>query len=330
MEISPRAKSLYDAATICDTTLPLVGALEGREDILERYRAAGITFAGLTIGVDIIGLGETLHTIANVRKMIGERDWMVLARHVSDIRDAKKQGKLAVNLHFQGAAALEGNPHFIEILYEIGVRHMILVYNQMNSAGSGSHERVDGGLSKYGIRLVEEMNRVGMIVDCTHTGYRTTMDIMDVSSAPVIFSHSNARRVCDHERNIVDEQALACVRTGGIVGICGVGKFLSARGTADVADVMAHIQYFSGLIGPENIALGLDTVFWSLDHHYRRISQNPDRYPANAYPPPPWHYLQPEQLPALADAILAAGFSERELLGILGENFLRVAARVWQ
>lgn len=328
---APSRGSLMERATVCDLTLPFDAGSAGREEVLDRYHRTGVGYVSLTVGSDLSGgTGRVLHNIADVRQMIADgSDRMTFVRSVADIRAARKAGKLAVGFHFQGSAPLESNPHLVEVFYELGIRHMLLVYNQMNAAATGCHERVDAGLSRYGLRLVAEMNRVGMLVDCTHTGYRATMEIMEASAAPVIFSHSNARAVWDHERNIADEQALACARTGGIVGVTGVGKFMSARGTAEVADLMPHIRHFADLIGPDRVAIGVDNVYYLGDEYYRMFARHPDRWP-NGYPPPPWHYFAPEQIPALADALLDAGFSETHARGILGENFLRVAERVWR
>lgn len=329
LTISDHARATYEDTLICDLTLPFEANTPGREDIIERYHKSGISFVSLTVGTDDAGTGPTIHNIANVRRMISDRsDRFTFVRSASEIRAAKAQGKVAIGFHFQGSGALERNPHLVELFYELGIRHMLLVYNQLNAAASGCHERVDTGLSRYGLRLVAEMNRVGMLVDCTHTGYRSTMEIMEISRAPVIFSHSNARAKWNHERNITDEQALACARTGGIVGVTGVGKFMSERGTAEVSDLLPHIRHFADLIGPERIAVGIDNVYY-LDQHYRNVAQNPDTWPTG-YPPPPWYYFSPEQMPALADRLLASGFTDIETRGILGENFIRLAEKVWK
>lgn len=316
-------------ATICDLTLPFNDEYQGREAVLDRFHASGVGFVSLTVGGDFHGTGRTVHNIADVRAMIRARaDRMVFVRSVAEIRAARAAGKLALGFHFQGSACLESNPNMVELFYGLGIRHMLLVYNQMNAAATGCHERVDAGLSRYGLKLVAEMNRVGMLVDCTHTGYRATMEIMEASTAPVIFSHSNARALFDHERNITDEQALACVRKGGVVGVTGVGKFLGAGGTSTVPDMLRHIRHWADLLGPDHVAIGIDNVYF-LEQHYRSIAANPDRWP-KGYPPPPWHYFAPEQVPELAEALLDQGFSEAEARGILGENFLRLAEQVWR
>ena len=327
--VAPPGQPLALRATMCDLTLPFSAEHPGREEALEAFHRNGVGFVSLTVGGDYGGTGPTIHNIADVRAMLLTRsDQMLFVRSVPEIRAARAAGKLAVGFHFQGSGSLEANPHMVSLLYDLGIRHMLLVYNQMNAAATGCHERVDSGLSRFGLKLVDEMNRVGMVVDCTHTGYRATMDIMDASSAPVIFSHSNARALYDHERNITDEQALRCARGGGLVGVCGVGKFLSEAGTARVEDLLAHIRHYADLLGPDHVVLGVDWVYF-LEHMYRKVALYPDRWP-KGYPPPPWHYFSPEQMPALADALLTAGFTETEAVGILGENFLRLAEKVWK
>lgn len=324
------SNSLFNSATVCDLTLPFEQHLEGREEVIDRYWRSGISFVSLSVGSDRNGAGATVHNIANVRELIASRcDKITFARGVEDIRKAKRHGLLAVGFNFQGSQALEANPNLVGLYYELGVRHMLLVYNQMNAAAGGCHERIDAGLSRYGLRLIQEMNRVGMLVDCMHTGYRSTIDIMEASSAPVIFSHSNSRAIRDHERNISDEQAKRCASTGGVIGITGIGKFLSDGGTPEVSDVMAHIIHFASLIGPEHIALGIDYVYFA-EQHYRNARRNLDKWPPKSYPPPPWHYFAPEQVPALSEGLSEHGFSEADVKGILGENCLRVATRVWK
>lgn len=328
--MNARTEALLRSAVVCDLTLPFEASeWEGRENVLDRFCGAGINYVSLTVGSDARGTGPTVHNLANVRRLIEEKsDRMTLATTVAAIRAAKSVGKLALGFHFQGSLALESNPNLVALYYDLGVRHMLLAYNQMNAAASGCHERVDAGLSRYGWRLVLEMNRVGMIIDCTHTGYRSSMEIMEASTAPVIFSHSNAHTICPHERNIKDEQARACAKSGGVVGVTGVGKFLSTRGTAEVANMMEHIVYLADLLGVEQVALGIDHVYF-LEQHYRTVSSNPETWPSG-YPPPPWHYFEPEQLPALIDALGDHGFSDADIRGVLGENFLRVAKEVWK
>jgi membrane dipeptidase len=329
MHTNVSLRNIYKSAIVCDMTLTFYAEYLGREVILKRAHAAGVSFVSLTVAGDFHSSGAMVHNIASVHEIVRKHsDLLVLARNVDDIRKAKEDGKLAVGLHFQGSASLESDPNMVQVAYDLGVRQMLLVYNLMNSAATGCHERVDSGLSRYGLKLVGEMNRVGMIVDCTHTGYRCTMEMMEASTAPVIFSHSNARALFDHERNISDDQIIACAKTGGVIGVVGVGKFMSERGTSEVSDLLPHIRYIADLVGPGHVGLGIDNVYF-FEQHYETTMAHQDRW-TKGYPPPPWHYFTPEQLPELSDALLLDGFSEAEVRGILGENYLRIAGKVWR
>jgi membrane dipeptidase len=171
------------------------------------------------------------------------------------------------------------------------------------------------------------MNRVGMLVDCTHTGYRTTMDAMEVSTSPVIFSHSLARALKDHARNIRDDQIKACAATGGVIGLNGVGFFLGDN-DASAGRLADHVDHMAQLVGARHLALGLDWVYF-MDSMLAFYNASPDKYP-EGYPPPPWHFIVPEQLGDIVETLLRRGYKDNDIRGILGENFLRVAEQVWK
>ena len=185
------------------------------------------------------------------------------------------------------------------------------------------------GLSEFGRNVVREMNRLGMLVDCSHSAYRTTMEAMEMSTAPVIFSHSNAWSLRRHGRNIRDDQIKACARTGGVVGINGIGLFLGDNDTRS-ATVVDHIAHVVRLVGAEHVGIALDYAFevGGLDG---LLAANPVVWPASeGYGTLGLGFVPPGQLPEIAETLLARGFSERETRGVLGENFLRVASRVWK
>jgi membrane dipeptidase len=133
---------------------------------------------------------------------------------------------------------------------------MLFAYNRNNAAGSGCHDE-DTGLTDFGRRVIDEMNRVGMVVDCSHSGFKTTMAAMERSTAPVVFSHSNAKALVDHGRNITDAQIKACAETGGVVGINGVNLFLG-EDEASPAAVARHAAHVAELTGWEHVGLSLD------------------------------------------------------------------------
>lgn len=325
--VSARAAALQSCALVWDNTVPWrdYGDPQRRARCLPRMHACGHDVVSLTLSGDRDGLAATVHKIARERHYFLTRpDEYVLVESVEDIRRAKNEGKLAVIFHFQGSNPVDNDPCMVEFYYRLGIRHILLVYNLKNPVGDGCKERTDAGLSRFGEQLVAEMNRVGMIVDCSHTGYRTSMDVMQISTMPVVFSHSNAIAVNDHPRNLRDEQIDACAATGGVIGVNGVGIFLG-KNDCSPENQLRHIDYIAERVGSEHIGLASDYLY------HREVSR------PTAWNPPhvgdvPWpeiNYAQPEQVPELTDLLLTRGYSEQQVHGILGDNWLRVATRVW-
>lgn len=324
-----KARALYRDAIVCDLTLSW-GAWKDRFKALERYRNTGHTMVGLTIAGDRADMKTTLTRIGDeLNRFDAFEDRYVVAKSVADIRTARATGKTAVMLAFQGSNPLENELSMVRSYYEIGVRWMLIAYNQRNSMADGCHERTDSGLSRLGISLVKEMNRVGMMIDCSHTGRRSTLDIMEFSERPCFFSHSVCRALYDHERNIDDDQIRACALSGGVIGVNGVGFFLNAEGDPTVEQMYRHIDHISQLVGPQHVSIGLDVVYFE-DEMYSLYERTKDvRYPSG-YPAPPWRFFQPEDTIALTAHLLDRGYSTQDVRGILGENFLRVAEGVWK
>jgi membrane dipeptidase len=228
----------------------------------------------------------------------------------------------------EGVHALGPQVSLVAFLYEIGVRWMLLVYNRRNLAGSGCHDPDDEGLTDHGRAILAEMDRVGMVKCCSHTGYRTAREILDATDRPVIFSHSNPRALRDHPRNIPDDLIRACAATGGVVGINGVGLFLGA-GPPTAEAIVRNIDYVAQLAGAEHAAIGLDYMFKGseLDEPGRG---GPEIWPRE------WGYgrgsgfAPPEVIPEVRAGLDRLGYPEASIRGILGENLLRVADRVWK
>ena len=329
--ISEQAAALHRDALVWDMTLPWTDF--GRRDLklatLTRMAASGYDFVSLTLTTDDTSIEKTVRIIAAQRTYVrNNADKYVLVESVDDILRAKKEGKLALGFNFQGTEALGRNIDMVEVYYRLGVRQMLMAYNQKNSVGDGCHEITDAGLSRFGVQVVEEMNRVGMLVDCSHTGYRTTMDALKVSKAPVIFSHSNARALVDHPRAITDEQAKACAETGGVIGVVGVGIFLGDN-EIKTELIVRQIDYYSELIGPQHIGIGLDYIY-DVDTFMPFVHATPEMYPEGCSYEVDVKFAPPEQLPELTEGLLKRGYQESDIRGILGENWLRVARQVWK
>lgn len=326
--LTERAVRLHDQAIVVDMCLPWTAEnVSAREGVLEGYAAAGGTVTSLSSAFGNFSSFETTvrHISADRRRIANSSGKVMLIETADDIERVKREKKLGAYFNLQGCDPLNGDLNMVETYYRLGVRQMLFCYNTKNVAGDGCHERTDAGLSRFGVDLIQEMNRVGMIIDCTHTGYRTTMDMMEYSTDPVIFSHSNVRALFDHPRNILDEQIMRCAETGGLVGVNGFGPFLG--NDASVENVVRHIDHIVQLVGPKHAGLGFDAVY-TPQITYRRILGNREAYPG--YPEPPWEFLLPHRAPEITEGLVRLGYDDDAILGILGGNFLRVARAVWR
>jgi membrane dipeptidase len=326
--VSARAAALHRASIVWDDHGGFAYGTASALASLARWRAAGIDYLSINAGYDVTPWTLAVEALSQDRQWIRmHADAFVQVAGVADVHRAKREGKLAVSFDLEGMDALNGDVGMVDVYYRLGVRQMLFAYNRNNQAGGGCHDE-DVGLTPFGRDVVREMNRVGMLVDCSHSGHRTTMEAMELSTAPVIFSHSNARRLCDHERNIRDDQIKGCAATGGVIGVTGVGRFLGPRGPA-VEHLVEHIDYMVELVGPEHVGLGMDSVL------EQRPAGQPFRgsrtyWPERQYPDSGSGFVDPEAWPRLTQALLDRGYDEAAIRGILGENFLRVAGRVWK
>ena len=248
----------------------------------------------------------------------------LLARNTADILQARSDGRLAIAFDIEGMESLDGNIDMIQLYYNLGVRQMLFAYNRNNRAGGGCHDE-DIGLTAFGRSVVEEMNRIGMLVDCSHSAYLTTMDAMELSASPVTFSHSNPKALCDHPRNITDDQIRGCAATGGVIGINGIGKFLGD--SIDPENFVDHIAYTADLVGAQHVGVALDYSDGSDDLQDAITGQS-------NFWPPQWYsgtmeFMAPNRLIDAVDIMLRRNFSSEDITGILGGNFFALAQRVW-
>jgi len=326
--ISARAAALHRDALVWDDHGGF--AYDGPEVLagLPRWRAAGIDYLSINAGYDVVPWTLAVEAISKFRHWIrahpGE---LVQVETAADILRARREGKLAVSFDLEGMNALNGDLGMVDLYYRLGVRQMLFAYNRTNLAGGGCHD-ADCGLTPFGRAVIAEMNRVGMLVDCSHSAYRTTMEAMAASTAPVIFSHSNARALWDHERNIRDDQIKACAATGGVIGVTGVGRFLGAKGGV-IAHVVEHIDHMVQLVGPAHVGFGMDSV---LDGAPQGLPFTGTReyWPEHQYPDSGTGCVAPEEAPRLTQALLDRGYAEDDIRGILGGNFLRLATAIWR
>jgi membrane dipeptidase len=332
LDLAAEARRLHADALVIDACAPIL-----RDHQYARYWVAGgATCALATVALHDDTMASTMATIGAFFRRSQAHPETLIARSVADIERARAVGKLAIVLMFQSTAALDRNVDLVEVYYRLGVRSMNLAYNQAEAAADGCMEPRDGGLTIFGRRVVAEINRVGVLLDLSHTGYRASMEAMALSTAPVAFTHSNPRAVFDHPRNLRDDQIDACVATGGVIGLNGHPLFVKA-GTVSpsIDDLLLHLDYLVERAGIDHVGLGLDFSQppgeqMSMLRYHRMHEEGV--WPPGTLPPPPWYYpvQDASYLGQLTEAVLRRGWSESDVRKVLGENFLRLFRSVWK
>jgi membrane dipeptidase len=295
---------------------------------LQRYRAAGVSAVMLNVGFGDMGIEEHVCTLASMRRWIKARpDEYLLLNTADDVDLAHATGRLAVGFDIEGANAVGEQPSLVSLYYDLGVRWMLLAYNNNNRVGGGCQDH-DPGLTAFGREVVAEMERVGMQVCCSHTGHRTVRDVFDVATRPVIFSHSNPSALHAHPRNIPDDLIRACAATGGVVGINGIGSFLGQNDNSSET-FARHVDHVAQLVGTQHVALGLDYVFDTreMDDYLTRMAHT---FPAELGYERGVRMVAPEQLEGIVEALQNWGYSDADLRAVLGGNLMRLARTVWK
>jgi len=330
-------QQIHNNAIVYDAVCPLAQ----KEESLSDWINGGATVIAPTIG----GGGECTETMRSIgvwnQRLRTRKDELLLVTKVEDMERAKSQGKLGIIFHFQGTLPIGKDLGLVEIYYRLGVRVMQLTYNVKDFVGDGCEETGNGGLSDFGKKLIQEMNRVGMVVDLSHTGHRTTMEAIEVSDSPCVFSHSNCNPIFKSNRNIKDDQIKAVTANGGVIGVTAFPPVVSQKAQSTMDQVIAHFDHIANLVGVDHIGFGSD--YFQGQHPYATVEQanqsysssvNSGRWKPETYPPPPYIYPEgietPDKLPNLTLSLLEHEYSPEEVTKILGSNFMRVYKEVWK
>jgi membrane dipeptidase len=326
---SRRARGLVAGSLVVDAhgCMPLRPLDESFLPQLERYRDARVDAVFLNVGFGEQGIEEHIRMLAQFRDWLARNDGrFALATSVAAVDRARRDGKLAVGFDIEGMNAVADQPSLVRLYYDLGVRWMLIAYNRNNAAGGGCQDE-DEGLTPLGRRMIEEMAQVGMLLCCSHAGEKTARDAIDHSPNPVIFSHSNCHALWPHPRNIADHVMKACAARGGLICLTGIGAFLGAN-DARPRRLAEHVDHAVRIAGAQSVGIGLDFVFDEAElHDY--VAAMPSTFPPHLYPDG-MRMVAPEKLPELVEELCRMGYSDEDISGILGGNFMRVAGQVWR
>lgn len=241
-----------------------------------------------------------------------------LIRTRGDLPGKVRPGNVAFILHFEGGMPLQGSIHQLRNFYRLGLRSMQLTWNFRNELGDGVWEnRTGGGLTNFGVEVIKEMNRLGMVVDLAHMNREGFFQSLEVAQAPLIVSHANACGMLDNPRNLADGQIKAIAQQGGLVGILALPERV-AKNNAGLEDLLKHMDYMINLAGVEHLALGMDFVKYD-GPRTLKDRDHPLHKPALVK-----GFEEIEDLPNLIDGLQRHGYKEEEIALILGGNYLRV------
>lgn len=338
---SARVRKIVERALVIDMLAPLKLDLEfnGYASPLAAKDEAELRMSGITGFHHSIGLGgpsayeDALTFLAAWQGYAGRNaDVFSLVGKAADLDHAKQQKKIALIIGIQNA------DHFREVkdvktLYDLGLRCSQLTYNEQNLIGSGSTDRVDGGVSDFGATIIKAMNDTGMLVDVSHCGDKTTLDAIDISTKPIAITHSNCRALNNHPRLKTDEAIRKLAAKGGVMGITGVRNFVRDREPTTVGHIVDHIEHVVKLVGIDHVGIGSDSDLNGYDDMpadqvkvlraaYKSSYAFRDKLDTDGFD-------HPLKTFDLTDALIRRGYSDDNIALILGGNFRRLLGTIW-
>ena len=294
----------------------------------------------LSSGIDVfhpamgVGADDAAAFIARLNALASEHpDKLRRIDSLDDFADLKKGERVGYIVGIQNADHFQ-TPDDVNQYYHLGQRVSQLTYNSRNLIGTGSTDRSDGGLSSFGVGIVERMNEVGMAVDVSHCGDRTTLDAFEVSKKPVLITHSNVRKLAGgHVRCKPDDAIVAMGKAGSVMGITGVRQFVSDKEPTGIAQVIDHVDYIAKLTGIEHVGVGSDMdldgyddipepAYSALKSGYSESYKFRDKIDAD-------DFNHPKRTFDLVDGLIGRGYTDSQIRMVLGDNFRRVLGEIW-
>ena len=345
-EYSARAIDLVKQSTVIDmlSVLTLDFAKQGKWMLdPETFTAADIQpfkESGINVIHPAVGMGgpnayeNTLKFFASWNAFIANHDaHFIRIDSAVDLDRVKSSGKLGILLGLQNSDHFR-RPDDVDFFRGLGQRVSQLTYNSRNLIGNGSTERRDEGISDFGVAIVERMNKVGMAVDVSHCGDRTTLDAFEVSKKPVLITHSNARAlVGDHPRCKTDEAIKKVGAAGSVMGITGVRMFVKTDEPTTIEHLLDHYDHVRKLIGPEHLGVGSDIDLYGYDKMPPELNKQLRAGYKGSYGFRDKIDIEgvdhPKRMFDLTEGLIRRKYTDADIRGILGGNFARVLKQIW-
>lgn len=280
---------------------------------------------------------EVLHDVGLRLCDLDHQDFVFLCRGVDDIERAHREDRIALVASIEGAAPIENELDRVEILYGFGVRAMGITYSESNGLGSGLKEVKDGGLTAFGRRVVERMNKVGMLIDCSHCGDQTTLDVIEASTKPIALTHIGARALWDTNRMAPDDVMKACADKGGLIGIeAAPHTTLTAKHPRHNLDAyMEHFEYVKDLVGIDHVGFGPDTLYGDHVGLHGVYKSSLSIKEASQLDYERVDYVEGVENPTEASInivrwLVGHGYSDGDIAKVMGNNALQLLKEVWE
>jgi membrane dipeptidase len=341
-EVAPRAKKLYEDSLIldCNCAPPWEGNLPLPQAELDLVPSSGINVIKLSLGGINSDFEHTVAEIAMAQRVFEVHPtYFTQVRVADDMMRAKREGRLGIILSFESVDMLQGRVESLELFRNLGVRVMQLSYNRKSPFAAGVMEPDGGGLTELGRRAVGEMNRLGIAVDLSHANQQTTTDALALSSKPPLMTHAGCAAVHAHPRNKTDEQLRALAARGGVVGIFDLPYLTASPRQPTVEDYMEHMEHALKVVGEEHVGVGSDVGVAPFDTSAKGMAEfarsEKERQQSGLAAPEEDRptYVEgmntPRRIEIICDQLLKRGYPEAVAEKVIGANFARVLADIW-
>ena len=302
----------------------------------QRWRDSGINAIHPAVGLGGVNAYESgLTFFAQWNSFIaGSTQYFDRIDTAGDFKRIKGSGKVGVILGLQNAQHFR-RPDDVNAFHALGQRVSQLTYNSRNLIGNGSTERRDEGISDFGVAIVERMNQVGMAIDVSHCGDRTTLDAFEISKKPVLITHSNVRALAPgHPRCKPDDAIRAVGKAGSVMGITGVRMFVKVDEPTTVEDLLNHYDHVKKLIGPQHLGVGSDISLEGYDDMPPELNKQLRAGYKGSYGFRDKIDIEglshPKRMYDLTEGLIRRKYTDAEIEGILGGNFIRVLSEIWK